>query len=221
MRKFAICAMAFAIAAASTQSVRADVICPDSAPKVFENVPGTAGPAIPDNQPATGANLSITVPDIDQDCPLIWDLNVDVLIRHSWQGDLTLRLTHVESGTSVVLMNRPGFTTTGFGFSNDNLGNPTTGARFIFDDEAANVYDTGSPGTPVNNPTGSWRPENSLSAYDQLAKAGTWTLNVTDSAGSDTGRIEGFSLHFVNKVPEPATLGLLAIGSLALIRRRR
>lgn len=220
MRKFALCLVAGVFAASSAQLVSADVICPDQTPKVYEVVPGTAGPSIPDNSPA-GASLSIVVPEDDPACPLIWDLNVDVLIRHTWQGDLTLRLTHVDTGTSVVLMDRPGRTTSGFGFSNDNLGNPSTGARFIFDDEAAAVYDTGSPGAPVNNPTGLWRPENSLSAYDQLAKAGTWTLSVVDSAGGDTGRIEAFSLHFINKVPEPATLGLLAIGSLALIRRRR
>ncbi len=202
---------------ASAAPVFADAICPNSEPKIFANGQVTT---IPDNNPA-GASVSIVVPDNDPACPSIWDLNVGVRIRHTWQGDLRLTLSHVESGQSLVLMDRPGVPQSTFGFSADNLGNVTTGDLFIFDDEAANIYDLPAVASPgITNVSGAWRPENSLSLFDQKPKAGTWVLSVVDNAAGDTGAIERFELHFVNKIPEPATLGLLGFGALLLVRRR-
>lgn len=180
--------------------------------------------AIPDGI-NTGPNPSSASVFIDvPNSGLIEDLNVDVIIAHTWQGDLSIRLTG-PGGQSVVLMDRPGTTAafgSPFGFSNDNLGNPTTGAKFIFDDQAALVYDTGYPGAGtagITNISGAHRPENLLSAFNGTNKQGRWTLTVTDNAGGDLGSVRNFGLTFT--VPAPGAVALFGAAGLAAARRRR
>ncbi|MCH7840837.1 MAG: hypothetical protein IID38_11465, partial [Planctomycetes bacterium] len=118
---------------------------------------------IPDVDPV-GASAEIFVDEFKE----ILDLDVDVIIQHSWQGDLQVELLHVDSGISALLMDRPGEPEVGaFGFDNDNIGNPASGEKFIFDDEAAFPYDFGSPGAPVDNPVGRWQSDTDpLSVFD-------------------------------------------------------
>ena len=91
---------------------------------------------IPDSPNTTGASLALVVPpDPNPACNVMSDVNVDTIIAHTWQGDLTISVTS-PMGTTVTLMNRPGVPQSTFGHSNDNIGNPLTGAAFIWDDEA-------------------------------------------------------------------------------------
>lgn len=183
---------------------------------------------IPDNDPAGVSNTQI-VPDSG----LIRDVNVDLFIEHTWQGDLVIDITH--GGVTVPLLYRPGdSTSTGFGFSADNLGTPNT--KFILDDEAMGFYDSAppngignipDPGFPGGiSPTGqnTWQPyglggPSLLSAFDGLDKQGPWILTVSDNAGGDLGSIINWSLHIQN-VPEPASFMLLGLSGLAFLGRR-
>ena len=83
---------------------------------------------------------------------VIEDLDVGLLIPTTWQGDLSISLEHLDSGSFHTLLDRPGSPEVNiFGFSADNYGNTTTGEHFVLDDEAANPYDVpfvGSPGIP-------------------------------------------------------------------------
>lgn len=113
-------------------------------------------------------------------------LRVGVLIEHTWQGDLRIELIH-PGGQAIQLLDRPG-EPPGFGYSADHFGNPATNEEMIFADGYA-PYDDGSPGAPGTNPVGLWGPEQPLSTFDGLNRAGVWRLRVTDFALSDTGRI--------------------------------
>ena len=157
--------------------------------------------------------------NVPGDGTVIEDLDVDLIIQHTWQGDLIIELEHV-GGARITLVDRPGFDGAGFGFQVDNYGNPDTGEKFILDDEAASIYDDPAAGGGIPNVTGSWQPEEALSTFDGTNKEGLWYLWVSDNAGQDLGSILNFGLHITN-VPEPATLMLLGVGGLAMMRRSR
>ena len=126
--------------------------------------------SIPDNNPA-GAEQVIVITD---DEPIV-DLNVQVFITHTFTGDLELSLIGPD-GTEVMLSENHG-----------GSGNNFTGT--IFDDEADTAITSGSP--PFS---GSFRPDELLSIFDDTLAEGEWKLHVVDQAGIDTGSIDSWSL---------------------------
>ncbi len=190
------------------------------------------------------SNVDVAIPDADPngatntqaifDTGTITDVDVDLHITHTWQGDLIVTLEH--NGITVPLLFRAGASDGGgFGFSADNFG--TDANRFILDDEAASAYDldTGwGDGTVTGggdaDVTGSWIPygvfssggSGGLGAFDGQDVSGNWTLFVSDNASGDTGMINSWSLHVTTAVPEPSSvILLLGMGGLAFVRRRR
>ena len=184
----------------------------------------------------TSAGNSVAIPDLGTtsldlvvtDTGIIADINVGLIITHTWQGDIVATLEHVGFGAPVQLINRPGGTGAAVGFSADNYGNLGTGAYFVLDDEAANIYDTpfvAAPGT--TNIASSFKPDSgpsegigSLSPFDGQSVAGTWRLTVSDHAAADIGAIRNLQLQ-VTFVPGPSALALLGLAGLAGVGRRR
>ncbi len=127
------------------------------------------------------------------------NVKAQLIITHTWQGDIIARLRHDASGTEVTLIDRPGVPNVStVGFSADNFGNNTTSVPFVLDDAAAMIYDSpqvAAPGT--NNVTGSWKPDTiglNLAAFNGLTANTTWTLTVSDNAGGDTGVLRRWTL---------------------------
>lgn len=143
---------------------------------------GNIAVPIPDANPG-GATVTINVPDPES----VVDVDVRVRINHTWDEDLDISLIGPNS-TQVDLSSDNGGSGDNFGLgSNDCSGTPT-----VFDDEAGTpIAGLGSGSTPF---AGSFIPEQSLSAFDGISAAGTWTLFVADDLGSDTGTIGCFEL---------------------------
>ena len=165
--------------------------------------------AITDNLPA-GVNINLPVTGVGT----VADLNfrfdplaggtcdgtigdTDCGVNHTWVGDLVFKLTPPDGSPTVTFFDRPGFPLSLNGCSNNNLGLLT-----LNDDGGLPSVETqGNPtGTTCNTallfPTGNFSPNNPLSAFDGENADGTWILNVSDNAVTDTGSVRRFSLVF-------------------------
>jgi len=128
-------------------------------------------PVAIDNGAANTVSSTFTIVDGVE----ISDVNILLDITHTWTNDLTLTITS-PAGTVVEL-------TSINGGSGDNYTNT------LFDDEAATSITSGSP--PF---TGTFIPEQALSAFDGESSLGDWTLTVIDGAGGDGGALNSWTV---------------------------
>jgi|GEM_PF-1226301 len=159
------------------------------------------GFVIPDNDPG-GASSSIVITDSGQ----IEDLDLVLSdINHTWLGDVIITLTHEDSNTSWNITNRAGQLEGGdenFGFDIDLDGS------YTIDDEST----SGSFHDQISFeggllPPGDYNSLGSLSNFDGLDVAGTWTLLISDNAAGDTGELGSWSL--LVETPDEASTGLV------------
>ena len=132
------------------------------------------------------------------DSYVIADLDVQLDILHHYDEDLDVYLIGPD-GTRVELF-------TSVGGSGNNFTNT------VLDDEAATSIVDGS--APFS---GLYQPEGSLSDFDGRDVTGVWTLELYDKYQDWEGTLEHWELRIT---PEPASLAMLVMGGLALIRRR-
>ncbi|MDX1387842.1 MAG: proprotein convertase P-domain-containing protein, partial [Acidobacteriota bacterium] len=107
------------------------------------------------------------------------DLNVSVIIEHTFVGDLRVDLRHVDTGTNARLIARPG-RPPGAGCSGDDI-------DATLDDEATMAVENEcvTPG-PVAI-AGTFSPNQALSRFDGEDLSGDWELRVSDVANGDAG----------------------------------
>lgn len=139
--------------------------------------------AIPDNN-ATGVSDTRTLPagaDIEA-------LELGLQLAHTYNGDLSVTLTHLETGHSALVVDRIGRVDTGYGYNSDGF-DVRLGDGYAAPIEGANVGNG-------NAVTGTWQPSPGLlSVFSHENPAGSWRLTVQDLAGSDLGQLQGWSLH--------------------------
>ncbi|MHC4527608.1 MAG: DUF7901 domain-containing protein [Planctomycetota bacterium] len=134
---------------------------------------------IPDNNPL-GISDTITVAD---SCAL-GDVDVDVVINHTYIGDLIIKIEHL--GRAVILWNRACV------FPDD--------IDVIFDDDGNDVICT-SPTTGNITPLSTFGEP--LSAFNGMDSAGDWTITVSDNGNDDVGTLMHWSVHLDESGPNP------------------
>ena len=129
---------------------------------------------IPDND-ATGVTDVITINDAGQ----IVDVNVKIVMAHTWVGDVYAAVTH--NGTERILIDQPGVPNSLYGCSNDDI-------DATLDDEAASpVENACATTTPAIS--GSFTPNQTLNAFDGQSMTGAWSLHAADIEAALTGTL--------------------------------
>jgi subtilisin-like proprotein convertase family protein len=126
----------------------------------------------------------------------IRDVNVTLDIDHTWTSDLKVFLVSPGGSKEVLLVSREG-----------DDGDNFRGTKF---DDSAELSIT-SAFAPFG---GTYRPEESLSKFNDLDPNGTWTLRLEDMASQDGGQLNRWELSietatagFRNDTPVPISPG--------------
>jgi hypothetical protein len=145
----------------------------------FENATGLAIPD--DSPPGVTQTLSVT------EHILIEDLDLDLVINHTRDGDLVVTLSN--GVVTITLISRPG------GQGNE-IGSLRDGFDIILDDGGAGGPIEGIPvteGPAILSPP-SYVPDAALSSFAGSDAFGTWTLKVSDRNNGETGNLVSWAL---------------------------
>ena len=145
--------------------------------------------SVPDNNP-TGITVDLGIAT----AKTIDTLRVRVAASHTYFGDLSADLTS-PSGRVIELFERPGF---------GPAGSDGNGFDVTFDDAATTPFQN-RPSSGDGIPSGSFKPNEPLSAFagDQLS--GTWKLHVWDGFSGDVGSLTAFEIEAADPVCSTAT----------------
>ncbi len=145
---------------------------------------------IPDNN-LSGVSDTIQI----DDSRVIQDLDIRLDISHPFTGDLVVDLTHIASGTTISLLNRPG--SPGQLCTNDNV-------KAILDDDAylfangqcvKNYYDYYPRNLIPPTIGGIFRPLQALTNLNNLSASGGWRLTVSDQGPGDAGTLRSWCIY--------------------------
>ena len=156
----------------------------EAAAQTSYNYSNTTSGSIPDNSDCTDANLVLRTFNVT-DSFTIDDLNVGVVIDHTYRQDLTVSLES-PLGTRIPIINQ-------VGTSQDDL-------NVRLDDEASTPLGTSIQDAAATYPDVVRQPSTALSSFDGEQANGTWTMRVCDSVGQDTGTFLQGHLEFTSTV---------------------
>lgn len=156
---------------------------------VVNNVCNTYNATITSNSIAAQTPLSwqafgtVNVPDN----VTITDFNATVNITHTNINDLYIGLVKPGSGSVDLVIYQQG------------CGSGTANMNTTFDDEGTNIN------CAAINSGNTYKPLNSLSAFDGLNAAGTWRLAIADVVTADNGTLNSYSLNICYQTVTLAT----------------
>lgn len=132
---------------------------------------------------------------IEGDGRTVASITVSLAILHSYVGDLEVRLEHVESGRSILLLDRPGLP----GIEPD-FGCPENNVNVLFDDTApAAAEDACATTAPAI--AGTLRPSQPLTTFIGIPIDGTWRLTTRDLASQNAGALQNWCLRITPAAP--------------------
>jgi subtilisin-like proprotein convertase family protein len=179
---------------------------PNSAYMTANPLPGTQA-VVSGNVVTICSTPNVPIPDpgqvtdtisVDADLTIL-DFNVYINALHTWVGDMSFTLEHVDSGTMVTLIDRPGVPASTFGCSGDDY-------DVWVDDEGTD--------TPIENQCGNLPaitgraiggdpPDASLlTAFDGLSTLGDWTLTAIDNASAFSGTLVEWCVEVTFEEPQ-------------------
>ena len=138
---------------------------------------------IPDND-ATGITDTITITDAGS----LIDMDVAISITHPWIGDLHISLEHLETGTVIDLVDRPGYPESDYGCSGGDIN------IYLDDGAPLAAEDNCQSTTHAYLPGAHYSPNEPLAMFDGETWKGNWRLRVSDHAQSDSGTLHQWSL---------------------------
>ncbi len=127
-------------------------------------------PDVSDTQTVVGLSGNIT------------DLDLVLRASHTWVGDMIFRLVHVDTATTVTVIDRPG------SCSGDNF-------DVTLNDEGPDGTVESACNASPPAVSGNRTPNNPLSAFDTQSIGGSWRLECSDQAGQDTGNLQEWCLQ--------------------------
>jgi subtilisin-like proprotein convertase family protein len=181
--------------AGSLSPTTASFVVPTGQPAETATTFSYTGPpvAIPDDDPA-GVSPTITVAGIGYASKVTF--SIDGTDCTADEGATTVGIDHTFVGDLIGTLKAPDGSTATLFDRNGSGGNNL--CQVVFDDAATTPFSTvESEDAPF---TGTWQPETPLSALLGSSVDGTWTFNVSDNAGVDTGSVRAFSLHITGFV---------------------
>ncbi|WP_181566674.1 proprotein convertase P-domain-containing protein, partial [Aequorivita sp. CIP111184] len=140
------------------------------------------GLAIPDGDPVGTTSILTITEDV-----VITDLNVNLDISHTWVGDVTTTITS-PTGTVVTIVDRPGYTGTGFGCSGDDI-------LATLDDAGTGAVET-QCGAGVPTIDGTFTPNNPLAAFNGESTMGDWIITISDAVAGDSGTLNAWGITY-------------------------
>ncbi len=149
---------------------------------------------IPDNN-LSGVSDTIQI----NDSRVIQDLDLRLDISHPFTGDLVINLTHLSSGTTINLLNRPRQNDGGY-CRQGNI------KAILDDDHYLHANSQCSDNGGFTRPPaigGMFRPPQALSSMNNLSASGGWRLTVSDQGPVDTGTLRSWCIY--TQVGSPVT----------------
>jgi subtilisin-like proprotein convertase family protein len=142
--------------------------------------------SIPDND-TNGVSDIVTITSGD----VLQDLDVRLDISHTWIGDVIVTLRHVDTGTTVTLIDRPGVPNSTYGCNGDDI--DATIDDYGPDGDAESMC---NPDPAIGGRVRGGDPPSStlLAAFNGESLVGDWELNVSDVVNAYTGQLNQWCL---------------------------